>query len=101
MNFYTMGLISTHMATLHHQVKGEELQVWKPWWKETIVGVTCWELESHLFKALVLQTFHICHWNLGRWLEKLLLEGFQEGHEDTFDVSRQRAFFDNLTNSIG
>ena len=25
--------------------------------KETIVGVTCWELRSHLFKALVLPTF--------------------------------------------
>ena len=25
--------------------------------KEAIVGVTCWELKSHLFKALVLPTF--------------------------------------------
>ena len=25
--------------------------------KETIVGVTCWKLKSHLFKALVLPTF--------------------------------------------
>jgi len=25
--------------------------------KEAVVGVTCWELESHLFKALVLPTF--------------------------------------------
>ena len=24
---------------------------------EAVVGVTCWELNSHLFKALVLQTF--------------------------------------------
>ena len=25
--------------------------------KEVVVGVTCWELKSHLFKALVLPTF--------------------------------------------
>ena len=40
-------------------VKGEEWQVWKRWWegKEAIIDVTCWELKSHLFKALVLPTF--------------------------------------------
>ena len=25
--------------------------------KEVVVGVTCWELKSHLFKGLVLPTF--------------------------------------------
>jgi hypothetical protein len=30
-------------------------------------------------------------------LEKLSMEGFQEGHEDTYDVSRQSASFDNLS----
>ena len=49
-----------HMDTLSHLVKGKESHGWKPWWalwKEIIVGVTCWELKSHFFKALVLPTF--------------------------------------------
>jgi hypothetical protein len=25
--------------------------------KEVVVGITCWELKSHIFKALVLSTF--------------------------------------------
>ena len=51
--------------------------------KDTIVGVTCWEFKSHLFKTLVLPTFtygiHIWGGDL-----KISLEGFQEGHEDTY-----------------
>ena len=41
-----------------------------------VVGVTCWELKSYLFKALVLPTFMYGTTNLGRQLEKLSLEGF-------------------------
>ena len=37
--------------------------------------------------------FHIWHWNLGRRLEKLSLEG----HEDAYDVSLESALFDNLS----
>jgi len=32
---------------------------------------------------------------MGRWLGKLSLEGFWEGHEDTYNVSCQSAFADN------
>ena len=41
--------------------------------KEPVVGVTCCELKSHLFKALALPTFIIRHQNLGRRLEKISL----------------------------
>ena len=44
--------------------------------------------------------FYIWHWNLGKWLEKSL-EGFQEGHEDAYDVSCQSAFFDYLSYFVG
>ena len=33
--------------------------------------------------------------------EKLLSEGFREGHEDGDDVSSQSAFFDNLSYFVG
>ena len=45
--------------------------------------------------------FHIWHWNLGRQLEKLSLEGFWEVHEDGYDVSRQSVFFDYLSYLVG
>jgi hypothetical protein len=41
--------------------------------------------------------FHIWQWNLGRWLKKLSLEGFQEGHEDAYDISHQSMFFNYLS----
>jgi hypothetical protein len=44
--------------------------------------------------------FHIWHYNLGRGLE-LSLKGFRQGHEDTYDVSCQSAFFDNLSYFVG
>ena len=45
--------------------------------KEAVVGVTCWELKSHLFKGLVLPTFtYGTYIKLGRRLGKLSLEGF-------------------------
>jgi hypothetical protein len=28
----TLGLVSIHMVTLSHLVKGRELEVWKTWW---------------------------------------------------------------------
>ena len=43
---------------------------------ETIFGVTCWELKSHLFKALVLPTFTYGTEIWGGDVEKLSLEGF-------------------------
>ena len=50
------------MVTLSHLVEGEEWQVYMKTWmvtlrKEATTGVTCWELKSHQFKALVLPTF--------------------------------------------
>ena len=39
--------------------------------------------------------FHVWHSNLGWQLEELSLEGFQEGHEDAYDVARQSAFIDS------
>jgi hypothetical protein len=68
--------------------------------EKIIVGVTCWVLKSHLFKALVLPSFtygiEICGGNL-----KILIERFQERHEDTFDASHQSACFDNLLYFVG
>ena len=40
--------------------------------------------------------FHIHHWDLGKWLQKLSLKGFGEGNEVTYDVLYQNVFFDNL-----
>ena len=45
--------------------------------------------------------FHIWHWNLGKWIQNLSLEGFWEGYKGTYDVSLQSAIFDNLSSSIG
>ena len=61
MNTNTLKMIFIHMATLSHLVKGEEFAIMKALMgtlrKRLVVGVTCWEFKSHLFKALVLPTF--------------------------------------------
>ena len=61
MNTNTLDLISIHMVMLSHQVKGDVVQsiniLVATLRKGAIVGVTCWEFKSHLFKALVLPTF--------------------------------------------
>ena len=69
--------------------------------KEVVVGVTCWELKSHLFKALVLPTFTYDIELWGGNLKKLPLEGFWERHEDAYDISCQSVFFDNLSYFVG
>ena len=43
---------------------------------------------------------HIWHYNLGRGLE-LSLKGFRQEREDTYDVSCQSVFFDNLSYFVG
>ena len=75
--------------------------------KESVVGVTSWELKSHLFKMLMLRTFTygieivcVCVGGGGDF-KKLSLEGFWEGHEDTYDVPHQSEFLDYLSYSIG
>ena len=45
--------------------------------------------------------FHMWHKNLGRWLQKISLKGFQEEHEDAYDVSRRSAFSDYLSYVVG
>ena len=45
--------------------------------------------------------FHIWHWKLGRQLENFSLKGFQEGHDNAYDVSRQNAVFDYLSYLLG
>lgn len=59
-----------------------------------------WELKSHLFKDWCFQPSHMSL-KLGRWLEKLTLEGSREGHEDAYDVSCWSAFFKNLLYLVG
>ena len=88
------------MAILSHLVKGKESQ------DESLDGHFN-ERSSSRSQLLGAQIpsiqgfgasyFHVWHWKLGRWLEILSLEGFQEGHEDGYDVSRQSAFFDYLS----
>ena len=60
MNRSTLGWIFNHMVTLSHLVKEEESQMnalMVTLRKESAKGVTCWELKSHLFKAMMLPTF--------------------------------------------
>jgi len=64
--------------------------------KETIARVTCWELKSHLFKASVLPTFTYGIEVRGGDLRTLVFrEGFWEGHDNAYDVSRQSVLFDS------
>ena len=52
--------------------------------EETIVGFICWELKSHLLKALVLPT---CTYDTKIWENDLKNSScFWEGHEDAYDV---------------
>lgn len=56
-----LGLISIHIIVLSHQVKRDDIVDMKILMaisrKEVIIEVTCWELKSYLFKALVLPIF--------------------------------------------
>ena len=61
MNTNTLELIFIHRVTLS-QVKGKKITRLKKALmgtlrKEVVIGATCWELKSHVFKALVLPTF--------------------------------------------
>ena len=69
--------------------------------KEVVVGITSWELKSHLFKALVLPTFMHGTENQGGYLKKLLLESLQEGHEGAYNISSQSAFFNYISYCAG
>ena len=59
MNIKALGLIIIHMLNLKHQVKGRQIVAMKDLTtalrKEA--RITCWELKSHPFKALVLSAF--------------------------------------------
>ena len=48
-------------------------------WKETLVGDVCWELKSHLFKALVIPTFTYSTKIWGGDLKNSHLKVFEEG----------------------
>ena len=48
-------------------------------------------------KGFGASNFHLCHWNLARWLEKLSLKGLQEKREHAYDVSCKCAFFNYLS----
>jgi hypothetical protein len=50
MNLNALGLISTYMATLSHQVEATTYMYeifYGHLEKEVVVGVTCWNLKSH------------------------------------------------------
>ena len=75
---------------------------------ESLVNAWTWIFNWHfignsnpIYSRTDASNFHICHWNLGRWLEKLTLEGSREGHEDAYDVSCWSAFFKNLSYFVG
>jgi hypothetical protein len=61
MNKNTLGLILIHMVTLSHLVKRQVIASMKALMgtsrREVVVGVTCWELKSHISKASMLPTF--------------------------------------------
>jgi hypothetical protein len=60
MNTTSLALIFTHMIKLNHLVKGKVASIkalMDTLRKEALVRVTCLELKSYLFKALVLPTF--------------------------------------------
>ena len=61
MSIYTLELISIHMVNFEPSNKRQRIASMKILMatlrKEVVVGVTCWELKSHLFKSLVLPTF--------------------------------------------
>ena len=78
----TSGLISTPIATLNHQVKGVEYKYESldgTLRKETVVGVTCWELKAHLFKVVVLPTFTYGTKIWGGDLKNTLWKVFEKG----------------------
>ena len=63
-----------------------------------VAGVKCWELESHLFNALVLPTFL---YGTEIWRGKLKnshRKVFEKGMKmHIYDVSRQSVFFNYLS----
>ena len=75
-----LGLISIHMVILSHHVKRDEIVGMKALIvtlrKEVIVEVTCWELKSYLFKALVLPIFTDVALKFGEVTFKTLIERF-------------------------
>jgi hypothetical protein len=60
--------------------------------KETVVGVKNWELESYLFKALVLPTFMYGIEIWGGDLKKSHRKVFEKGTKISYDVSHQIMF---------
>lgn len=66
--------------------------------EEPIIGVTCWDLKSNAFKALMLPT--LTHGTkLGNIFGKISLGGFKEWHEDSYDDLCQSVPF-NITSYI-
>jgi hypothetical protein len=64
MNINILGLISIHMVTLSLSNKRQRIArpikaLMGTLKRETIVGVTCWDLKFNLFKAFVASNFHI------------------------------------------
>ena len=53
--------------------------------KEVVIRATCWELKSHVFKALVLPTFTYGTKIWGGDLKNS--HCFQKWHEDAYNVS--------------
>ena len=93
-DFYSRGY--NEASSKRQWIEGTEALMATPR-REAIVGVTCWELESHLSEALVLSNFHIRHSNLGRQLEKSLTIRFlRRTWRYIYDVSCQSAVFNNL-----
>ena len=61
--------------------------------------IACWELNSHLLKALVILLSRMAL-KFGEVTWRILnfsLESLWKGHEDAYDVSCQRAFFNYLS----
>ena len=88
LNFFIKhsGIDFIHINTLSHLVKGTKNRTYESLLstlrKEEIVGVTCWELKSHLFKAKMLSTFTYGTEIWGGDLKNSHRKVFREGHED-------------------
>ena len=66
--------------------------------RETVVGVTCWELKSHLFKALVLPTFT---YGTKIWGGDFHCKVSEKGMQMHMMSHGQSAFFDYLSHFVG
>ena len=61
--------------------------------KEVVGAVTCWELKSHLFEALVFPTFTYGIEIWGGHLKNPHWKVFKTGMKGGYDVSHQSLFF--------